>query len=45
MVEVSKKDFKAAIIKMHQKAITDSLETNEKKIFFNIIKEIEVIRK
>lgn len=43
MTEVSKKDFKAAAIKMHQKAITNSLETNEK--IENLSKEIEVTNK
>lgn len=32
MVEISEKDLKAAVNKMHQKAITNYLETNEKKI-------------
>lgn len=30
MLELSKKDFKAAVINMHKQAIINTLETNEK---------------
>lgn len=40
--ELSDKDFKETIIKMHQQLITTSLETNEKE---NCSKEIEDIKR
>ena len=43
MLELSGKDFKAAIIKMLQQSITNSLETKEK--IENLSKEIEFIKK
>ena len=43
MLELSDKDFKPAMIKIFQQAITHKLETNEKTE--NLRKEIEEIKK
>lgn len=42
MLELSEKNFKVAIIKMFQKPIANSLETNEK--IENLSKEIQIIK-